>query len=249
MNEILAVVKKDLREILRIKSVLMGIGAAIFILYFLISIAGDNINAIMESEVMAVEPAGYIQAVIGGSLFTVALVITFYFCFLINSYTLLIEKTKRSLESLLCTPLSLRQFMVAKAMAMFVPGMVFGLVLTAGAFCLVNIYVVSPEVGHWIYPGVAPLVAILIGIPPVILFLSILFYLLQLIMSNVRLINGIFMVLLMGTLNGLMFTLRLSTSAWLAVYTSLGAAVVLAVSVFFVSRLLTKERIILSSKG
>ena len=84
----------------------MGIGAAIFVLYFLISIARDNINAILESEVTAVEPTSYIQAVIGGSLFTVALVITVYFCFLINSYTLLIEKTKRSLESLLCTPIS-----------------------------------------------------------------------------------------------------------------------------------------------
>ena len=117
------------------------------------------------------------------------------------------------------------------------------------ALCAINVFVVSPEVGQWVYPGAAPLVATIIGVPLIALFLSAIFSLLQLIAANVRLVNVVFMVILIGTMNRLMFGLRISTSAWMVVYISLGVVVVLAVIVFFLSKLLTKEKIILSSKG
>jgi hypothetical protein len=112
-----------------------------------------------------------------------------------------------------------------------------------------NIFVVSPQVGHWIYPGVAPLVATLLVIPFIVLFLSALFSLLQLIITNVRWVNAAFMIIFIGTMNGLMFSLRFSASSWSVVYISLGVAAILAVADFFLAKLLTKERIILSSKG
>jgi ABC-2 type transport system permease protein len=249
MNEILVILKKDIRETVRSKTFILTIGAAIVVLFFLTNVTRDNVTAILEQGVTANELTGYVQPIVGGSLFTTAIIIAIYFSYCINSYTLLVEKTKRSLESLLCTPLSLRQFLFGKTLAMFVPSTILSLILTIVTFCVINIFIISPKLGYWIYPGIAPIITILICIPPIVLFLSALFHMLQLMISNVRLITVIFMIILVGTINGLVFSLRLSASSWPVVYISLGIAAVIALVDYFLYRVLTKEKIILSSKS
>jgi ABC-2 type transport system permease protein len=248
MKEISVIVKKDIKETVRTKAFLLSIAVIIVLIFVMLWTVRSNIGALLKTEI-GIEPIRYIQPIVSTTIFTVALVVTVYYSFIINSYTLLIEKTKRSLESLLCTPLSLKQFWFGKTMSMFIPSIILGFLFTLAAFCAVNLFVVSPKVGYWIYPGAAPLVAILLVVPAIVLFISALFYLLQLIIANVRLINVIFMFVLIFTFNGLMFGPGFSTSSWSIVLISLGVVAALALADFFLFRLVTKERIILSSKG
>ena len=251
MKEILVLVKRDIKDAVRYKLILLNVASGIVLTYLLATMGPKSIIALQGMGTTGTVPdlAGYIQSSISTIIFMVALVITLGYSQMFSGYTLLIDKTKRSLESLLCTPLSLRQFWFGKIMSVFVPSAILGIFFTLLAFCTINIFVVSPEVGHWVYPAAAPLIAILTGVPLAILFLSAMFHLLQLIITNVRIINGIFVVILVFTFSGLIAAPTLSVSSWSIVYITLGVAAVLAVVTFFLSRLLTKERIILSSKG
>lgn len=244
----MVIVKKDLQETVRNKVFLLSIAVTIFLAYYMLNNMKNTIGTLLNTNA-GVEPAVLIQPIIDVTLFILALLTATYFSSLISSYTLLIEKTKHSLESLLCTPLSLKQFWFGKTMSMFIPSIVIGFLFSIAAFCALNIFIISPKVGYWIYPGAASLVAILIVTPAIVLFISALFYLLQLIIANVRTINIIFMCVILVAVNILVLGPVISTSSWAIVFISLGAAVILGLADLFLSRLLTKERIVLSSKG
>jgi ABC-2 type transport system permease protein len=248
MKEILVIVKKDLKETVRNKVFLLSIAATVFVIFMMLNNVKNTIGALLKTN-LGWEPAGYLQPIVGITVYTVALIIAVYYSFIIDSYTLVIEKTKHSLESLLCTPLSLKQFWFGKTMSMFIPSIILGFLFTIGAFCALNIFIISPKVGHWIYPGAAPLVAIFVAVPAIVLFISALFYLLQLIITNLRLINIIFMLVFIAAMNTLILGPVFSTSSWSLVFISLGVAAALGLANLFLYKLLTKERIVLTSKG
>jgi len=79
------------------------------VVYYIVNNLERTIGALLKTNT-GIEPTAYVQPIIGITIFTVALVVAVYYSFIINSYTLLIEKTKHSLESLLCTPLTIKQF-------------------------------------------------------------------------------------------------------------------------------------------
>jgi ABC-2 type transport system permease protein len=248
MKEILVIVKKDLKETVRNKVFLFSIAATVFVIFMMLNNVRNTIEALLKTN-LGWEPAGYLQPIVGITIYTVALIIAVYYSFIIDSYTLVIEKTKHSLESLLCTPLSLKQFWFGKTMSMFIPSVILGFLFTVGAFCALNIFIISPKIGYWIYPGAAPLVAIFVAVPAIVLFISALFYLLQLIIANLRLINIIFMLVLIAATNTLILGPVFSTSSWSLVFISLGIAAALGLANLFLFKLLTKERIVLTSKG
>jgi ABC-2 type transport system permease protein len=248
MKEMMVIVKKDLKETVRNKIFILSMAVTIFLIYYMLNNVRNTIGTLLKTNA-GIEPSILIQPIIGITLFILALMTATYFSLMINSYTLLIEKTKHSLESLLCTPLSLKRFWFGKTLSMFIPSIVISFLLTIAAFCALNIFIVSPKVGHWIYPGAAHLVAIFIGIPAIVLFISALFYLLQLIIANVRTINIIFMCFVLVAINIFVLGPVMSTSSWSIVFISLGAAVVLGLANLFLVKLVTKERVILSSKG
>ena len=248
MKEMLVIVKKDLKETVRTKTFLISIALTILVVYYIVNNLERTIGALLKTNT-GIEHTAYVQPIIGITIFTVALVVAVYYSFIINSYTLLIEKTKHSLESLLCTPLTIKQFWFGKTMSMFLPSVVLGFLFTIAAFCAMNVFVIYPKLGYWIYPGALSSVAIIVAVPAIVLFLSALFYLLQLIIANVRLINIIFMFVLIITSNVLILGTGYLKSSWSLVYISMGAAMALALANFFLFQLLTKERIVLTSKG
>jgi len=248
MKEILVILKKDLKETLHTRTFLISIALTILVVYYVLINLERTIGAMLKTNTV-IEPTGYIQPIIDIAIFSVMLIVAVYYSFMINSYTLLIEKTKHSLESLLCTPLSLKQFWFGKTMSMFIPSTILGFLFTLAAFCATNVFVIYPKVGHWIYPGAVSFVAIFIAVPSIVLFLSALFYLLQLIIANVRLINIIFMFVLIITINVLILGSSNLKSSWSLVFISLGVAAILGLTNLFLFRMLTKERIVLTSKG
>jgi ABC-2 type transport system permease protein len=249
MTEILVIVKKDLRELFRGRAFLISIAIAAFLVFAFITAIRENLAPFEQQGVPVTEAASYLQPLVGATVFFLCLMLMMLFGMYINSYTLVIEKTKRSLESLLCTPISIRQLWIGKSLAMFIPSVILGFAFTGSAFCVMNAYIVLPAVGRWFAPGAAPLVATLVAVPLFVLVLSFLFTLLQLVLANIRWVTGIFMGVIFGAEFGLTSSLRLTAASWSIVYVSLGIVVILAVAVFLSSRLLTKERIILSSKG
>jgi ABC-2 type transport system permease protein len=249
MDEMLTLIKKDTNETIRTKAFLLSIVAILAFIYLIIAFAPNSINTLLRSEFPKDDMVTYVRSIVNSTVFTVSLVVAMYFSLAINSQSLLIEKTKRCLESLLCTPLSLMQLWIAKTLAMFIPSLLMSWVFMILTIITMNVLFILPKLHVWIYPAIGLTMASVIGIPLIVLFLSAILYLLQLIITNARVINIIFTIFLIVTLNSLLLGPKLSSSSWAIFFICDGIALVLAFINLFMSRLLTKERVILSSKG
>lgn len=250
MKKVMVIMKKDLRETLRTKAFYGSVGIVIFVLVALAAGLGGNISALIEQGTSPAEVASAIQTLMGTTAFTLSLIIMLLFCMYTNAYTLIMEKVKRSIESLLCTPLSLRQIWLGKTLAISLPSIVLGLLFTFGGIAGINQFFVVPELGHFIMPGAAPLVAIWVVVPFIVFFFASLMIALQLIIANVRWISAALIGLVVAVMFGLSPPiLKFGSASWSIVFISLGVAAALALVTIFLSRLVTKERIVLSSKG
>jgi len=249
MREIMVIMKKDLGETLRTKALYVSIAIALFILVALGIGLGGVIQTLIEQGSSPVEITAAIQSVIGATALMLSLMLMMLFSMYINAYTLTMEKAKRSMESLLCTPLSLRQVCLGKSLAVFLPSVVLGLVFTFGGIVGTNQIFIVPKLGRFIMPGTAPLVAILVVVPLIVFFLVSLMIEVQLIITNIRWINAAFMALIFGVGFGFSPVLKFGPSSWSMVLASLGIGAMLALVVVLLSPRVTKEKIILSSKG
>jgi len=250
MEKVMVIAKKDLRETLRAKAFYGSVGIVIFVMVAIVAGLGRNISALIEQGTSPAEVASAIQTLMGTTAFTLSLIIMLLFCMYTNAYTLIMEKVKRSIESLLCTPLSLREIWLGKTLAISLPSIVLGLLFTFGGIAGINQFFVVPELGHFIMPGAAPLVAILLVVPFIVFFFASLMIALQLIIANIRWISAALIGLVVAVMFGLSPPiLKFGSASWSIVFISLGVAAALALVTIFLSRLVTKERIVLSSKG
>ena len=175
--------------------------------------------------------------------------LTIFFGMYINGYAVVMEKMKRSLESLLCTPVGLRGIWLGKTLAVFAPSTILGLGVTFLGLFGMNAAVIEPKLGAFIMPDGAPLLAALVGVPAVAFPLMLLVTGAQLILSNIRWVNIVFLVLIFTVGSGLSQSLRLNSGSWSLVGVLFGIAAILALVSLLLSRYVTPERVVLSSKG
>ncbi len=151
---------------------------------------------------------------------------------------------------MLCTPLSLKQVCLAKSLAIFVPCVVFGLILAYAAVAGTKQLFLAPRAGQSVMPGAASLTAALVAVPLIFFFFVTLLVALQLIITRVQWVNAVLVGLLAAVVVPLNYGLLGSGLASQSiVFVSLAVAAALALLTLGLSRLVTKERIMLTSKG
>jgi len=244
MRKLMVIMKKDLRETFRTKAFYACIGIVIFVMVMLGLGMREAIGTLVEEG-----NTSAIQALLGTLAFMLSLMLMMIFCIYINAFTLTMEKIKRSIESLLCTPLSLKQICLGKTLALFLPSVILGWLFTFGVIAGINQFFIAPELGQFIMPGAAPLVAILVVVPVIFFFLCLLVIALQLIITNIRWVNAALMGTIFAVGFGLSPVLRFGPASWSIVFVSLGGTAILALITFLLSPRVTKEKIVLSSKG
>jgi ABC-type Na+ efflux pump permease subunit len=180
---------------------------------------------------------------------TMGLTVYFMTLIMMLSYTLTFdpiteEKTKRTIESLLATPLSAKAVWVGKSLALFLPGLIVGLASALIVVLAVNSAVILPRTEHFILPAPAAVVGFLLN-PLVALLLALLISLISLI-YNVQIATVIILLVLVGLCIG---QGMVSPASWEFALYSLAGVTLIGTIVFFLSRLLIKEKVILSSKG
>ncbi len=255
MRQTTVILKKDLREALRTGAFYLHAGLALVIMAVvgvraLGGVIGGEIDALIEQGLAPAEVVSAIEPLMGTTLVMLALSLMLVFCLFGTAQNLTMEKTKRSLESLLCTPLSLKQVCLAKSLAIFVPCVVFGLILAYAAVAGTKQLFLAPRAGQSVMPGAASLTAALVAVPLIFFFFVTLLVALQLIITRVQWVNAVLVGLLAAVVVPLNYGLLGSGLASQSiVFVSLAVAAVLALATVFLSRLITKERIVLTSKG
>ncbi len=156
------------------------------------------------------------------------------------------EKSRGNLESLLATPLSAKDIWAAKSLAVFIPGLVLGEVLTFAAMLAINYIYFVPKIGfiytRWI--GLSSFLAV----PLIYLCLSLLVHLIGLTgkpaMGNV--ITQIFLPIVLTLMINLILRSVLNAASWPFTLANFGLAAVIAIIIIFLQPRLTREKIVLS---
>lgn len=156
------------------------------------------------------------------------------------------EKSRRNIESLLATPLKPKDIWLARSLAIFLPGLVVGEVLTIIALFAINYIYIVPEVGFLVTPWIA--VSSFVMVPLIYFCLSLLVNLIGLTGSpnTGNVIVQVFLPVMVALVINVGLHHILDTTSWLFTLINLGIAAVIGIVIVFLYPRLTKERIVLS---
>ncbi len=246
MGKAFIIAKKDMKEAFHSKS-------AYFYVLFLLLMSlpyfdgfRNTIGNLIKQQPDSAELRHAIQSFLCNIVYTLPLVLTMLFCSFLTAYSVTMDKAKRTLESLLATPLSLRQIWVGKSLAVALPGIVITLFILLLVLVVLNMVFVVPAIHSFIVPSALSLVTALITIPVMVLLVVLIVSFLQLIMTNPRIANFAFIAIFLGIY---ISTITDLTKSWGFSLIYLVVTVLLAGVTLFLDRFLTKERVLFSSKG
>jgi len=156
------------------------------------------------------------------------------------------EKSRGNIESLLATPLKVKDIWIAKSLAIFVPGLVLGEFLTLIVLVAINYIYFVPRIGFLFNPWIA--VSSFLAVPLIYLCLSLLVYLIGLTgkPANGNVIAQVFLPIIMTLMINLMVRNILDAASWSFTLANLGIAAAVAITVIFLQPRLTREKIVLS---
>jgi len=160
------------------------------------------------------------------------------------------EKGKGPIESLLATPLTARAVWIGKSLAIFLTAYVMGLIATLIVILAVNLASILPATGHFVLPLPEAFTSFLFL--PLLMFALILSGVIFSLITNpsigqaIVITVGVLLLQVVGQVGGRFLWLLPS---WDYALYNLAGAAFLGMIAFFLSRSLSKERIILSSKG
>ncbi len=229
MSNVLIVARKELRELLRTRSTVLT-GAAMSLFFgglYSIRVGQGSIP---------------IEASLGSMLFFLTTTIGVFMGYMLTGHVFLREKMDGVVETLLCSPVTLRDVWLGKVVAVTALADLFALAssaLTVTVTGLIN--------DTFAVPPAAIVVHVLIVIPMVIgCFVGVLgFAQLLLGMRENRIIGMVLFIPIFGALYGLGYTATGSfVASWLHVAILGGAAAAVLAVVSLASRRLNKERIV-----
>jgi ABC-2 type transport system permease protein len=245
MKIALAITVKDIKEAFRNKSTYLYIAFLFFISFPYLGGLGNTLTHLAgqgaDTTALREESRSYLNVI----MYTLPMTLSMLFCTYLSAYALILEKAKRTLESLLSTPASLRQVWISKSMAVFMPSMVIAIFVLVVSVIALNVAVIIPKTGDFALPGVLPTITALLIIPVVTFGVVLVVSLLQLIMSNPRIGNFAFVAFFLGFY---ILTVTEVTGSWDFSLIYLVVIGILFIANVVLLQLFTKERVVLSSK-
>ena len=192
----LLVVRKDLKELVRIRGLLPTfIGMAVL---FLLMCA---FSFKLPSELPA-EPELILRAKLNFLLYLLAFSVILMEGYMICAYSVPLEKTKRTLEPLLASPIGARQVWMGKTLSSFLPSCAVGFLCSLLFLLIFEHTAVIPLAGRPLSPHPIVCISTFLLLPSALFFLFAFVVGLQLISTNYRIFFliplGIFLALIYG---------------------------------------------------
>jgi ABC-2 type transport system permease protein len=247
MNKLWVIAKKDIRESFRSRSTYFYI---IFLFLFCTSYFttySSRMDAVIGSHASAEVIRQSSQALLNSFAASLPLMFSIWVCTIFATYSVVVEKAKHNIESLMVTPISIKQLWMGKSLAIALPSLLIGLGASIIVYLALNFFLVIPQNGAFLFPGVVSIICAVILVPIMIFVIIALVTYLQLTIANPRFANfifvGIFVLLLIGI--NIMTGIGLTTDF---IWIYLAVIVVCGAGAYLLSRFLTKERVMLSSK-
>jgi ABC-2 type transport system permease protein len=248
MKKILVIARKDVKEAFRSRStyIFIVVMLVLTISYF------SSYNSLVQS--LIAENAGRQVIIEQSRLFLTSLayvlpmMYSIFVCTIFASYSVVLDKAKRNLESLMVTPVSIKQVWLGKSLAVTLPSIMVGISISVLSYIVINYVAVISHTGAFIFPDPLAVVAAFIIVPLLIFAIVSIVTCVQLIISNPRIANLVFTVIFLALLFGANVLAGFGIDINFAVIYA-GVVIICAAVSWLLSRSLTKEKVILSSKG
>jgi len=240
--------KRDFRELSQTNTFLI-----ISIVFSVVTIAiAASVSIVLSKKEWigqkAAEPM--LELIIGLIAYFLPLAILMTFIWAFSSLPVVKEKVNGSIASLIATTLTPKEIWLGKSLAIFIPGYSISVILTMIVLIVVNLFVIVPATGNFLLP--LPLFLVSLIWNPLLLLGLLLFIILFSLANNPDIAItpsfllgfGLMMGIPLGMASGVINLASWSFSLWY-----LAGVIIVWIIVFILTRLLTKENIILSSKG
>jgi len=159
------------------------------------------------------------------------------------------EKSRGIIESLLATPLKVKDIWIAKSLAVFLPGLVLGEVFAFIALIAINYIYFVPSIGFLVTPWMV--LSSFVAAPLIYLCLSLLVHLVGL--AGKPATGNVIIQILLPVIITLMINLIvrnvLDAASWTFTLANLGIAAIVGIIVIVLQPRLTRERIVLSLRS
>jgi ABC-2 type transport system permease protein len=244
MNKLWIIAKKDIKEAFRSRSTYIFIVVIVILSFTFFSQYGRVVNGLTNQQ----EIIDTSRSFLNGLAYLLPMIFSIFICSIFANYSVIVDKAKRNIESLMATPISIKQIWMGKSLAVMLPSAVIGITVSILDYLIMNFGFVMPKTGGFITLDALAIVAAIVIVPVLIFSIVAIVVYLQLVITNPRVASfvftGIFLLLFFGT--SALGNLGIAVNIAL-IY--LGFIVVCAGIAYALSRSLTKEKVILSSKG
>ncbi|OGD35108.1 hypothetical protein A2V94_08945 [Candidatus Atribacteria bacterium RBG_16_35_8] len=157
------------------------------------------------------------------------------------------EKSRSIIESLLATPLKSKDIWIARSIAIFIPGLIIGVIFTLIVMIAVNYIYFVPRIGFIFNPWIA--VSSFLAAPLIYICLSFITHLIGLTgkPANANIIVQIFLPVFVTLMINLTIHNVLDINSWSFTAVNIGVAAIIIIAIIPLLHRLTNERIVLSS--
>jgi ABC-type transport system involved in multi-copper enzyme maturation permease subunit len=177
-----------------------------------------------------------------------SILMTFIWAF--SSLPVVKEKVNGNIASLMATTLTPKEIWLGKSLAIFIPAYIISIISTMVVLLAINLSVIIPATGNFLFP--LPLFLVSLIFNPLLLLGLLLFIILFSLANNPDIaITPSFLVgfgLMMGVPLGMAMG-KINLTSWSFSLWYLAGTVIVWIAIFILTCILTKENIVLSSKG
>ena len=247
MDKIWIVARKDILEAFRSRSTYLYIVVMFVLTFSYYGTYNSQIGALVRQNASESQIRDVSRIILNTIAYILPMMYSIFVCTIFANFSVVVDKAKHNIESLMVTPLSLRRIWMGKSLAVTVPSLMIGLVVAIVSYVIINLAAAVPRTGVFVVPDPFSIVTAFIIVPALIFAIVAVVIYVQLVISNPRIANlvftGIFLLLLFGVniLSGLGIAVNVGL-----IY--LGVMVVCGLLATWLSRSLTKEKVVLSSK-
>jgi ABC-2 type transport system permease protein len=248
LRKINIVFNRDFKELRQTSAFLI-----IIIVFAVITITAAVFTSIIlkKQEWLRIEAARpMLELIMSLIAYFLPLFVLMTFIWAFASLPIIKEKVNGNIESLLATPLGPKEIWIGKSLAIFVPGFVISIISTIIVLLAINLIAIKPVTGIFFFSFQIVLTCFIIN--PLLFFGLLLFIVLFSLTNNPDIaITPSFIVgfglmtgIPLGVATGVINLASWSFLLWYAIVT-----LVIWAAVLYFTRLLTKEKIVISSKG
>jgi ABC-2 type transport system permease protein len=240
--------QRDVREILKTRAFLI-----ICILVFLITIAAAVITSVLLGRREWIGEAAarpLLELIIGLLSYFMPLFVLMVFIWGFSGLQIVKEKVDGITTSLIATTITPRQLWIGKSLAIFIPGYLMTIVSTMAVILSINLSVILPASGSFVFP--LPLFLVSLIWNPMLLLATLMFIILFSLAGNPDIAIAPSFIVGFGLMMGIPIGMVLggiNIVSWDFSLWYLAGTAVFWIIVIILTRFLTKENMVLSSKG